>query len=246
MELDSIYLTLSNDCNWTSDICPHHVYNFTNITEKTKMEGRQSRFLNLILGMDPVSMLKAKGEAAKPFDYGSNYEHLQYYGGTREINRYRAVVNVSKVVEMFSFLYVLKIIWEEKEGEVLQLHREQLFPGKAFQNFVEKIEKRHTKKMESIKNTTDLEIIAEDEEGDDDKISTGTIQMCTAPNDPYMKGYLVMNWYRFRKIGRLIMKNGWYIRHVWKAYMEYKKESKFSDRILSIVKLTQIKQQVTE
>lgn len=38
------------------------------------------------------------------------------------------------------------------------------------------------------------------------------------------------------------MKNGWYIPHVWKAYMEYKKESKFSDKILSIVKLTQIKQ----
>ena len=146
MELGNINLTLSNDCNCTSDICPHHVYNFINITEKTKMEGRQSRFLNLILGMDPVSMLRAKGEVAKPFDNGSNYEHLQYYGGTREINRYRAVVNVNKVVEMFSFLHVLKIIWEEYEGEVLQLHREQLIPVEVFQKFAETIETRHAKK----------------------------------------------------------------------------------------------------
>lgn len=47
-------MALSNECNWTSDICPHHVYNFTNITEKSKVEGRQSRFLELILGMDPI------------------------------------------------------------------------------------------------------------------------------------------------------------------------------------------------
>ena len=47
-------MALSNECNWTSDICPHHVYNFTNITEKSKVEGRQSRFLGLILGMDPI------------------------------------------------------------------------------------------------------------------------------------------------------------------------------------------------
>ena len=43
-------MALSNECNWTSDICPHHVYNFTNVTEKSKIEGRQSRFLGLILG----------------------------------------------------------------------------------------------------------------------------------------------------------------------------------------------------
>ena len=60
-------MALSNECNWTSDICPHHVYNFTNVTEKSKIEGRQSRFLGLILGMDPISMLRAKGQIAKPF-----------------------------------------------------------------------------------------------------------------------------------------------------------------------------------
>lgn len=69
------------------------------LRKKTKMQGRQSRFLNLILGMDPISMLRAKGEVTKPFDNGTNYEHLKYYGGTKEINRYQAVVNVSKVVE---------------------------------------------------------------------------------------------------------------------------------------------------
>ena len=95
-------LSNENDCNWTSDICPHHVYNFTNITEKAKMEGRQSRLLNLILGLDPVSMLRATGESAKPFDSGPDYDHIQYWGGTREVNRYRAVVNVKNVVEMFS------------------------------------------------------------------------------------------------------------------------------------------------
>ena len=40
-------MALSNECNWKSDICPHHVYNFTNITEKSKVEGRQSRFLGI-------------------------------------------------------------------------------------------------------------------------------------------------------------------------------------------------------
>lgn len=91
-----------------------------------------------------------------------------------------------------------------------------------------------------MKNTTGLEVIIEEEEleeeeEDDDESSTGTIQMYTAPNDPYMKRYLMKNWYKFRKIGRLIIKNGWYIPHVWKAYMEYKKESKFSDRILRLL-----------
>lgn len=178
------------------------------------MGGRQSRFLNLILGMDPISMLLAKGEVAKPFDNGTNYEHLKYYGGTKEINRYRAVVNVSKVVEMFSFLYVLKKVWEENKGNEL------------FQTFAEKIEKCHTRKMESMKNTTDLEIIPEDEadeEEDHDGSSAETIRAYTAPIEPYMKRYLMKNWYTFRKMGKQIMKNGWYIPHVSKAYMEYKK-----------------------
>lgn len=173
MELDSVPLTVGHDCNWTSNLCPHHVYNFTHITEKTKMEGRQSRFLNLILGMDPISMLQAKGEVAEPFDNGTNYEHLKYYGGTNEINRYRAVVNVSKVVEMFSFLYVLKAVWEESRG------------NEPYQSFAEKIERRHTRKMGSMKNTTDLETIPEDEkEKDYDRSSEGTIRVYTSPNEP--------------------------------------------------------------
>ena len=71
----------------------YHVYNFTNITEKSKAEGRQSRFLGLILGMDPISMLRASGQIAKPFHNGPHYDHIQYWDGTREVNRYRAVVN---------------------------------------------------------------------------------------------------------------------------------------------------------
>lgn len=86
-------MALSNECNWKSDICPHHVYNFTNITEKSRVEGRQSRFLGLILGMDPISMLRASGQMAKPFDDRPDYDHIQYWNGTREVNRHRAVVN---------------------------------------------------------------------------------------------------------------------------------------------------------
>ena len=86
-------MAISNECNWKSDICPHHVYNFTNTTEKSKVEGRQSRFLGLIRGMDPISMLRASGQIAKPFDNGPHYNHIQYWDGTREVNRYRAVVN---------------------------------------------------------------------------------------------------------------------------------------------------------
>lgn len=77
--------------------------------------------------------------------------------------------------------------------------------------------------MESMRNVTDLKIIPDDEEkeGDHDGGSTGTIQSYTVPIEPYTKRYLMKNWHKFRNIGRLIMKNGWYIPHVWKAYMEY-------------------------
>ena len=76
--------------------------------------------------MDPISVLRSRGEVAKPFDNGTNYEHLQYYGGTKEINRYRAVVNVTKVVEMFSFLNVLKTVWEENEENEGKNHSKSL------------------------------------------------------------------------------------------------------------------------
>ena len=45
-------MEVSDTCSWKSDICPHRVYNFTTTTEKSKVEGRQSRFLGLILGME--------------------------------------------------------------------------------------------------------------------------------------------------------------------------------------------------
>ena len=38
-------------------------------------------------------MLRAPGQIAKPFDNGPHYDHIQYWDGTREVNRYRAVVN---------------------------------------------------------------------------------------------------------------------------------------------------------
>lgn len=67
------------------------------------------------------------------------------------------------------------------------------------------------------------------------------LQPTSTPSDAYLNGYLMMNWCKFRKIGRMIMKNGCYIPQVWKAYVEYKKQSKFSDRILLIIKLTHLK-----
>ena len=137
--LYSLNKALSNECYWTSDICPHHVYNFTNITEKSKIEGRQSRFLGLIIGMDPISMLRASGQIAKPFDNGPHYDHIQYWGGTREVNRYRAVVNVTNVVEMFAFLSILKIIW--KQGDIPCLYQGQPADEDEFHDFAEKIKK---------------------------------------------------------------------------------------------------------
>ena len=37
------------------------------------------------------------------------------------------------------------------------------------------------------------------------------------------------------------MKNGWYFPETWTSYQKFKKELEFSDRILSMVKLTQLK-----
>ena len=73
----------SDTCSWKSDICPHRVYNFTTTTEKSKVEGRQSRFLGLILGMDPLSALRASGQIAKPFRNGPHYDQINT-GAVRE------------------------------------------------------------------------------------------------------------------------------------------------------------------
>lgn len=115
-------------CNWTSPLCPHYVYNFTNTTEKAKVEGSQSRFLGGILGMDPLSVL----------------HKIQYRNSTGEINRYRTEVNVKDVVEMIEFLHVLKIIWEEDDIPCFYMGQ-PLDPTK-FQKFAERIEVEHKKK----------------------------------------------------------------------------------------------------
>ena len=232
-------MALSNEFNWTSDICPHHVYNFINITEKSKMEGRQSRFLGLILGMDPISMLRASGQIAKPFDNGHHYDHIQYWGETRELNRYRAVVNVTNVVEMFAFLSVLKIIW--KQGDIPCLYQGQPVDEDEFHDFVEKIKKRHGRKMKNTRSAAGIAMVKEEEETDDNIAGLTENQPTSPPSDAYLKRYLMKNWYKFRKIGREIMKNGWHFPETWKSYQEFKKELEFSDRILSMVKLTQLK-----
>ena len=232
-------MALSNECNWTSDICPHHVYNFTNVTEKSKIEGRQSRFLGLILGMDPISMLRAKGQIAKPFYNGPHYDHIQYWGGTKEWNRYRAVVNVTNVVEMFAFLSVLKIIW--RHGDIPCLYQGQPIDEDEFPDFVEKIKKRHGRKMKNMTSTEGMATVKEEEETDDNIAGLTENQPTSPPSDAYLKRYLMKNWYKFRKIGQKIMKNGWYFPETWTSYQEFKKELEFSDRILSMVKLTQLK-----
>ena len=50
------------------------------------------------------------------------------------------------------------------------------------------------------------------------------------------------NWHRFRKLGRRIMKNGWYLTELWKAYKEFQKKDLFSEKITAVTSLTQLKQ----
>lgn len=95
-------------------ICPHHNYHFSNAVQKVKLEGTQSRFLSLILGMDPSTMLKATEETVKRFENGTDYEKIHYYSGTREANRYRSVTLVRNVMKIFSFLHVLEMAWDER------------------------------------------------------------------------------------------------------------------------------------
>ena len=38
------------------------------------------------------------------------------------------------------------------------------------------------------------------------------------------------NWHRFRKLGRRIVKNGWYLTELWKAYKEFQKKDLFSKK----------------
>lgn len=65
------------------------------------MEGEQSRFLGLILGMDPLSLLSASNLG------------FPTTKSTDEINKYRSAVKVKHVVELIAFLHVIKIIYAE-------------------------------------------------------------------------------------------------------------------------------------
>ena len=179
-------MEVSDTCSWKSDICPHRVYNFTTTTEKSKVEGRQSRFLGLILGMDPLSALRASGQIAKPFHNGPHYDQIQYWSGTRERNRYRAVMNGKNTVDMYEFLHLLEVIWHGDDTP--RMYHGKPADKNEFQKFAE--------------------------------------GMDTA----YLKRHLMKNWHRFRKLGRRIMKNGWYLTELWKAYKEFQKKDLFSKK----------------
>ena len=112
MDLATISTTNNSSpdvCNLVSDLCPYRTYNFSNDILPKKQEGRQSRFLSLILGMEPIIMLKATGKAAKPFADGTDYDHIQYCNENREANRYRALTAVKNVPEIFSLLHLSPI-----------------------------------------------------------------------------------------------------------------------------------------
>ena len=149
-------------CSWKSDICPHR--------EKSKVEGRQSRFLGLILGMDPLSALRASGHIAKPFRNGPHYDQIQYWSGTREINRYRAVMNVKNTVDMYEFLHLLEVLWHGDETP--HMYHGKPTDRNEFQKFADRVEKRFSL------------YCYDREEGVD-----------TA----YLKRHLMKNWYRFMK-----------------------------------------------
>ena len=125
-------MEVSDTCSWKSDICPDRVYNFTTTTEKSKVEGRQSRFLGLILGMDPLSALRTSGQMAKPFHNGPHYDQIQYWSATREINRYRAVMNVKNTVDMYEFLHLLEVIWHGDDKAYKEFQKKDLFSKKNY------------------------------------------------------------------------------------------------------------------
>ena len=197
-------------CNRTSPLCPHSFYNFTNTAETEKVEGSQSRFLGVILGMDPFSLL----------------HKVQHRNSTVEINRYRAEVNVKNVVEMIAFLHVLKIIWEKDHFPCFYMGQ-PLDPSK-FQKFAQKIEVEHKKKMANVLWST--------------LMPQYYVNNANAASDAYLRKYLMQNWKHFGKLGKMIMKNGWYFPDTWKGYEQFKKKDEFSDKITDITSLTQMKQ----
>ena len=146
------------------------------------MEGRQSRFLGLILGMDPMSMLRASGKIAKPFDNGPHYDHIQYRGGTREVNRYRAVVNVKNVVEIFAFLHVLKIIW--KQGDIPCMYLGQPSDKDEFQEFADKIEKRHDRKIRNMRSAAGMAMAVPEEDEKEAGVEIKPTPPYVPPGDP--------------------------------------------------------------
>ena len=93
-----------------------------------------------------------------------------------------------------------------------------------------------------MRSAAGMVMVKEEEEETDDNIAgLSENQPTSPPSDADLKRYLMKNWYKFRKIGREIMKNGWYFPETWKSYQEFKKEIAFYERILSMVKLTQLK-----
>ena len=154
-------------------------------------------------------MLKATGKAAKPFANGTAYDHIKYYSGTREVNRYRAVTTVKNVLEVFSFLHVLQLVRDER-GAIPPSFYGGKIKNKKFQLFTQRIQRRHADAMESI----------------------------SIPKEPHAQKYLMKNWHRFRKIGRMIMKNGWYFSQVWKAYQKYNLPWSYAQKLYAIVQLT--------
>lgn len=66
------------------------------------------------------------------------------------------------------------------------------------------------------------------------------IEGMVIPQEPRAQKYLMKNWYKFRKIGRLITKSGYSFKTVWKAYEQYNSPSNLkAEKLHKIVKLTQ-------
>ena len=135
-------------------------------------------------------------------------------------------MNLKNVVKIIAFLHVLKIILEEDHIPCFYMGQ-PLDPSK-FKKFAQKIEVDHKKKMTHVLWST--------------LMPQYYVNDANAASDAYLRKYLVQNWKHFRKLGKMIMNNGWYFPDTWKAYEKFKKEDDFSDKITDITSLTQMKQ----
>ena len=201
-------------CNETNPLCPFHFPLASNISLPPKSEGEQSRFLGLILGMDPLSLLSA-----------SNLD-LPTIKSTAEVDKYRSAVKMKDAVEMIAFLHVLKII--SAEEHVPCFNYEQPIDPSKFKQFAKQIKVEHKKKMSHVLWST--------------LMPQYYVSNPNAASDAYLKMYLNNNWEQFRKIVLMIMKNGWFFDDTWKAYHRFKGEEEFSDKIIGVASLTQMRQ----